>query len=55
MVFLLIKIIVHPTDIGLVNDADIPATMPFHSGTLVIGINPPSRSDTFPVPKLMID
>lgn len=55
MVFLLIEIIVHPADIGLVNDTDIPTTMPFHSGAFVVGINPSSRSDTFPVTKLVID
>lgn len=53
--FILVEIIVHPADIGLVNDTDIPTTVPFHSGALVVVINPSPRSDTFPVAKLVID
>lgn len=55
VMFILVEIIVHPADIGLVNDTDIPATVPFHSGALVVVINPSPRSDTFPVAKLVID
>lgn len=53
--FLLVEIIVHPADIGLINDTDIPATVPFHSGALVVIINPSPGGDTFPVTKLVID